>query len=1222
MKSKYDEKAMLINDEIRFVSHMHNILKNGLLGRDEPMVLGEEPTKRFFSGVLFPDASFIDQLDTSGETQDPQPVFRSIAKNCNIGLEFLLKHQVHMHKIKISGSFKLYLRVFPSFNEQMRILKLLESTGKKEVDQINDEENIEEDVILEDSEPEQLSKRDQEVEIEYEEDEESNDIPGKDINPDKGLKLLQKYRCIEVCFKEIPIAIDSEHILEVDLSENIGQALNNAIGWEDIFCVKSELIDHTSNVSLVTRPENEEEFKTWLISIKGKSITVPEWISKLNIEARPYLDEEEDVYRVVVSMVNKTKAVSRDDKPTGHALEFFDCQLQVDILDETLHVPFEFDGAPRDYKYDKRLDVKGINCVGLCDEQKRTVFVTECVPDYFQPLYRTREDLKVRFNDLTDPESTIRTLTDIVSEMNRSLMEWKLYVNSMGDADQPLKNNEELKLCEQEMREFEEEIKSFELGIYCLAHRSDNRLMKAFNTMNMVFSEAGKGKYDSWRLFQIVFVVRILPSLFAREVDEIDPKYSSIIDSSKYADILWFPTGGGKTEAYLGLIVCALFYDRLRGKYRGCTGWLRFPLRMLSKNQLDRLMKILIFAEKIREGSDEFNGRGGEIPFSVGFFAGGGNTPNFIRKKDKDIIFSSDSKSKKLMLLHKCPICSSPLTLDFNEKRWRVVHKCTNENCFVFKSTTLKGVLPIYITDSEIYRFVPNVLCGTVDKLSIMARYREFTHLFGQIVGKCDNHGYFSDNCIIDKMDDFENKPCGQKTSAAMKKKVALDRQSFYDPVPSLLIQDELHLLKEELGALDGHYEGALNEFSTIFGGGKEHLPKIVAATATIESYKRHIEHLYLRRPRRYPSMGYKYGESFYATSSPMIKRRLYIGVLSHSKSFEEVIGHCLYLYHKEIYRLYYHSKIEWNNFEFEAITDERKFLNLLAMYDLSVEYVNKKAVGDDIKRRINEYTNEYLRKDTNQDFDLQSEILTGHTNMESIVGVIDRIESECKSEYKDKLHTLIATSLISHGVDLERVNAFFMAGMPSKQAEYIQASSRSARNHAGLVLVCFKANDLRERSQYQYFIQNHIFMDRLVDPVPINRVSLKVIKRSLPGLLCALLLGVHSQQHSTTISDCNNYLKYIADANVRGRSAERELVSQLKSIIGTKSGIFSKAVCEKVDKFIESEFEKWHHILCTSSGNIKGILNPITSFRDIEEGIELSANTDTAIVLSMLNRK
>lgn len=1222
MKSKHDEKSMLIKDEIKFISHMHNILKNGLLGRDEPIVLGEEPTKRFFSGVLFPDASFINQLDTAGETKDPQPVFRSIAKNCNIGLEFLLKHYVHMHKIKLSGSFKLYLRVFPSFVEQKRTLIILESTGEKKVSQIDKKENIEEDLIFEDSESDQLSKRGIEIEIEYDQDEETDETSEKDINPDRGLKLLQKYRCIEISFKDISVAIDSEHILEVDLSEYIGQALNNAIGWEDIFCVKPELIDHTANVSLVARPENEEEFNNWVASIKDKFVTVPEWSSKLSIEARPYLDEEENIYRVVVSMVNKTKTVSKEDKPTGHALEFFDCQLQVDIVDEAMHVPFEFDGAPRDYKYDKRLDVKGINCVGLCDERKRTVFMTECVPDYFQPLYRTRDDLKVNFSDLTSPESTVRTLTDIVTEMNRSLMEWKLYIDSMGDAEQPLRNDGELKQCEQEMNEFEEEIKSFELGIYCLAHRKDNRLMKAFNKMNTVFSEAGKGKYDSWRLFQIVFVVRILPSLFAREVSETDPRYSNVINSSKYADILWFPTGGGKTEAYLGLIVCALFYDRLRGKYRGCTGWLRFPLRMLSKNQLDRLMKILIFAEKIREESDEFTGRGDDLPFSIGYFAGGRNTPNSIRKKDKDIIFSSDSKRKKLMLLHKCPICNSPLILDFNEKRWRVVHKCTNENCFVFKSSTLKGVLPVYITDSEIYRFVPSVLCGTVDKLSIMARYREFTHLFGQIVGKCDNHGYFSDNCIIDKMDDFENKPCGEKISAAMKKKIVSDRQSFYDPVPSFLIQDELHLLKEELGALDGHYEGALNEFSSVFGGSKELLPKVVAATATIESYKRHIEHLYLRNPRRYPSMGYKYGESFYATSSPLIKRRLYIGVLPHSKSFEEVIGRCLYLYHKEIYRLYNNSKLEWSHLGFEAITNEQKFLNLLAMYDLSVEYVNKKAVGDDIKRRINEYTNEYLKKDTDQDFDLQSEILTGQTNMESIVGVIDRIESECKGEYKDKLHTLIATSLISHGVDLERVNAFFMAGMPSKQAEYIQTSSRSARNHAGLVLVCFKANDLRERSQYQYFVQNHIFMDRLVDPVPINRVSLKVIKRSLPGLLCALLLGVHSQQHRTTISDCNNYLKYIADSNVKGRSVERELVSQLKSIIGTKSSIFSKAVCEKVDMFIENEFEKWHHILCTSSGNIKSILNPITSFRDIEDGIELFANTDTAIVLSMLNRK
>jgi ssDNA-binding Zn-finger/Zn-ribbon topoisomerase 1 len=1203
--SEFEKRS---RDEIRLVRHMQSVLKNGLLGRNEDEVIGEEPTKRYFSGVLFPNYdSFIQQIDNESNSEDPQPFYKSITKNCNLGLEFLVKDIIKEKLAKISGNFNLYLRVVPSYKEQCEALEYFESeetTPKQDTNAIvvDDKENT----ITSDSEEK----------IENEINDESN-TELDDVPQDKGLKLLHKYRKVKVNFNDLNVKISPNSIIEIDLESFIKKALNETEKWDDLFKVNQKFIDHTSNVPLDSKPIGEESFKAWLDSIILDKPIFPSWRAKIQLETRPYLDDESNsnTHRVIVSLVNCTVTTQVNPLITGHSLEFFDCYLSIDIVDKNVHVPFEFDGAPRDYKYDKRLDVKGINCVGLCNGG--TIFETECIPDYFQPYYRTREDIKIKFEDLIQPETTYKSLVEIITEMRKSLIQWKLYIDSGGNSVRPLKTDEEKNQCEKEMKEYEEEICSFELGLYCLTNKSDTRLMKAFNYMNEVFIRLGGGKINSWRLFQIVFIVRILPSLFSREVNKSDPKYNEIMKSSKYADILWFPTGGGKTEAYLGLLICSLFYDRFRGKKKGCTGWLRFPLRMLSKNQLDRLLRAIITAELVREEKNGISEP--ESFFSIGFFAGGGNTPNFINKKRKDAIFTSEDNKRKNIFIHNCPVCGTPLKFDFNDKRWRFVHKCINPDCEVYKSPVLNGIIPIYITDSEIYRFIPSVLCGTVDKLSIMARYREFSHLFGQMSGKCEEHGYFSDYCVVGKYDEY--KSCETKVSRDIKKKMQLEKALFYDPVPSLLIQDELHLLKEELGALDAHYEGALTELSYVFGMSSDNSPKIIAATATIESYEKHVQHLYLRKPRRYPSMGYIYGESFYATSTPAIDRRLYLGVLPHSKSLEEVIGRCLYLYHKEIHRLYENSSKLWNGFGFEQINSNDEFLKLLALYDLSVGYMNKKATGDDVKRRVNEYINPNLKRDTGQTYDLNIETLTGHTSMGDIIKVIERIEAERVGDYSEKLHVLNATSLISHGVDLERINALFMAGMPSKQAEYIQASSRSARNHAGLVIVCFKSSDIRERSQYQYFIQNHIFMDRLVDPVPINRVSLKVIERSLPGLLSTLLLCVHSNYHTNTIFDCNQYVKYIAESNVSGKQIEQVLISQLKSIIGTKSGFFTKAVCEKIDRFIENEFNKLHHILCTSTGSIKNVLEPITSFRDIEEGIELSANIDTAILLSIANR-
>lgn len=1193
--SQSSAKIARANDEIKLVNHFHKVIKNGLLGRNEDTVIGIEPSKKFFSGVLFPDfESFLQQQDKVGE-QDPQPIYRSLAKNCNIGLEFLVKPVNNYVQLNISGSFNLYIRVLPSFSEQNAYLSALE-TGKTEAtfSEVNDSDEHS-------TEPEEFE----------------NQTLDEKKNEDKGLKLLDKYRLYVVSFNDLPCIISTEQLenFDFDLEQFIREAMVNSSNWEDIFSIRVEEIHQTGTVPLKSRSLDSSEFDNWLKSIKSSIPNFPGWSGSVKIEARPYkFIDQKDVYKLMVTLVNTTKVPRKDlgEKPTGFPLEFYDCTLKVEIRNGK-HVPFEFDGAPRDYKHDKTYQVRGINSVGILSNatSHNTTFETECVPNYFQKLYRTREDLFVKFYDLSDPQGAQRALGNIAVEMRRFLGEWNRYIAAKGYGQ--LRNDSEIEQCQKEYDEFQSEIESFELGIHSLTQIRDKRLMRSFNLMNEVFGIAGKGKYDSWRLFQIVFIVRLLPSLFAREVTRDDNMYEKIIKEPDFADVLWFPTGGGKTEAYLGLIVCALFYDRLRGKKRGCSAWVRFPLRMLSKNQLDRLAKILIYAEEVRQSLDEFVGKG--KPFSIGFFAGGGNTPNFINEKAVNRMLSSESTRKKMMLIHKCPRCNEKLELDFDFSRWRIIHKCKNEKCFVFRSKELDGILPFYITDSEIYRFVPSVLCGTVDKLSIVGRYREFSHIFGQIGGVCSKHGFYSEKCIVGSREST----CDEKITVSSKKEGQKVRASIYDPVPSLFIQDELHLLKEELGVLNGHYEGILNEFSRYLVDKPGHLPKVVAATATIESYEHHIKHLYLRNPRRYPSMGYVLGESFYATSSPEIMRRLYIGILPHTKSQEEVMGRALFLYHKEIYMLYREASNVWKTFDFESIKSEADFLKLLAYYDLSVIYVNQKPMGHDVKRRINDTTNPALKKEIGQNFELISEMLTGENDMDKIVEAIDRIESEIQGEYKNKLHTLIATSLISHGVDLDRINAFFMAGMPSKQAEYIQASSRSARSHAGLVLVCFRANDLRERSQYQYFHQNHIFMDRLVDPVPINRMSTKAIQRSLPGLLSGLLLSLHSQRHDKTIYNCNEYRKYTAKANVNGEDIQQYLTNQLKKIIGTDSGFFSITASEKANKFIENYFSELDHVLSMGNGNLKDeeVLNPITSFRDIEEGLPLYANRETTLLLA-----
>jgi len=1213
-------------DEVIFVKHMQKVLKNGMLGRGEDIVLGSAPTRRFFSGVLFPDYESFSSQVSQNSAGDPQPQYRSLAKNCNLGLEFLARPKDGEIKLRVQTSFKLYPRLLPEFDEQGAFFAFIES-GKAatqnvaEVENENFDEVTFDNVFVDGDKESQDPVESQETETMVKADSAATKAA------DRGLKLLEKYKALPVVIEPLEFIIDIEDLMqnqEINIQPYIQKAINQILTRSDIFSVSEEFLEKTGAVPLEKKPTNKAEFQKYLEKIRSTNLRLPLWDGEINVEARPYLDRDgERVYRVVVSLINKTIVPSKElkEKPSGHPLEFFDVVIKVQC-DANLQKQYEFDGAPRDYKYDKRYSVKGINCVGLSSTEGDLITLeTETVPDYFQPLYRTKEDLKAYFEDLMDPNKSLQQLKEISLSMRKYLVEWKSYINQMGDHEQPLQNETERKQCELEYEEYEAEIRSFELGVYVLSQKNDKRLLNAFNLMNRVFLNAGNGKYNSWRLFQIIFIVRLLPSLFSREVIETDPHYEEIMESSQFADVLWFPTGGGKTEAYLGLIVTGLFYDRLRGKKRGCSTWIRFPLRMLSKNQLDRLARILIFAEEIRQLAPECKGKG--APFSIGFFAGSRNTPNFVSQQSRTSLFSSEVTRRKAMILHRCPSCSGSITLDFDEQSWRMLHLCTNESCFVVKSPILHGILPVYVTDSEVYRFIPSVLCGTVDKLAILGRYREFSHLFGQVGGICSKHGFFSDNCIVGRYDEYNS--CGESITTVDRVKTQEMKASFYDPVPSFLIQDELHLLKEELGVLNGHYEGVLNELSRNFGRKPTHVPKIIAATATIEAYEHHIKHLYLRKPRKYPSMGFKKGESFYATSTPHIDRRLYMGVLSHSKSQDEVVGRALYLYHKEIYRLYQSAGTVWSTIGFESIKDEAGFLNLLAQYDLSVVYVNQKTMAHDVRRRILETLTPDLTRDIGQAFELYNEILIGENEMDKIVEVIDRIESErvvrSVTDYHNKLHTLIATSLISHGVDLERINAFFMAGMPSKQAEYIQASSRSARSHAGLVFVSFRPNDLRERSQFQYFIQNHVFMDRLVDPVPINRMSIKAIQRSMPGILSGLLFNLHSQHHAKTIFSAPEYRSYIAKKNVKKGAIQAEIIDQLQRIIiGSDRTIFPLTAIEKAERFITNYFYELENTLNNSTGKIKDedVLNPITSFRDIEAGIPLNSGRETARILGV----
>ena len=285
-------------------------------------------------------------------------------------------------------------------------------------------------------------------------------------------------------------------------------------------------------------------------------------------------------------------------------------------------------------------------------------------------------------------------------------------------AREQLWNDEMWKAAREARAEFESEAERLSSGLRAL--QSDDRLLKAFRLMNRALIHSARSKYSGWRPFQIGFILATLAAV-------ADPTAESPI-----ADIVWFRTGGGKTETYLGLVVMAALYDRLRGKSTGVTAWSRFPLRLLSLQQTQRFADAIAGAELVRR--DE--GIGGE-PLSLGFLIGDSSTPNRI-ELDPDEEWKPDPEDPEMpsryRVLLQCPFCfSSGLEMAFDHRYWTLEHRCVNASC-----PWGGQPLPFFIVDDEIYRFLPTVVVGTLDKIASLSIQASMAGLFGPPRGQCE----------------------------------------------------------------------------------------------------------------------------------------------------------------------------------------------------------------------------------------------------------------------------------------------------------------------------------------------------------------------------------------------------------------------------------------------------------------------------------------------------
>lgn len=836
---------------------------------------------------------------------------------------------------------------------------------------------------------------------------------------------------------------------------------------------------------------------------------------------------------VLYSGVHRSR---KDDKFTVETL--FNSGIRVE-LNNASFCPIELDFFKDDYKYDKTQYALSNNCA-VEFIRAENALQTNHLPLYEQYRLITNDSLAVKFLDLVD--NPIATLEGILAKMRKELEDWKQY-KEQKIPELTERGKEKLS---KEIQGFEDEILNFASGIYVLENYPIVR--KSFVQMNKAFAETSQ-KYSTWRLFQIVFIVSMIPDIAACDRD-LMPDDEKVRTHLSDMALLYFPTGGGKTEAFLGVLVFNLFFDRHRGKNCGVTSILRYPLRLLSVQQVQRLANVLAKAEIIRRVDNEISDT---ECFSLGYFVGDNNTPNEMSAKEYTRYREMNQAQRdEHRVLDVCPFCGKQTVhIRADKHLGRLVHFCDNPEC------QSGGDLPLYIVDSEIYRYLPSAIISTVDKLAIVGCNANFRNILNGGNYKCPIHGYTSKKKCIEKtcqleVQDFE----------------AID---MYDPAPTLFIQDELHLIRESLGTYASHYESFLKYYIKNISRSKRDV-KIIGATATISSYREQVYHLYGRNPIRFPCESPFIEKNFYAAVDKGDLQRQILGYAPYGKAIVNSVVYSL-KYMREAVFEYYNEPQKILDIPNIGITTEEEALELLKDYWIFLEYNNVKRDGNNVDGAIKTPVNEELSSEGIIPF--KTRAMTGDESFQDVREVLAEVENN--SNVYDGVNLITATNMISHGVDADRFNVMFFYGIPGNMAEYIQAYSRTGRKHTSIVVDLIRPTRETDQSYLKNFTSMHKYKDLFVEPVPINRWAIKAVDNTLPGIFTSLLLTCYDPEIQYT-SGTLFFMKNIKKAIKEHEIVKNTIKDQLYKSFGCTDddGIIhdlGNQYRQKIDVFVDETF-------------------------------------------------
>lgn len=667
-----------------------------------------------------------------------------------------------------------------------------------------------------------------------------------------------------------------------------------------------------------------------------------------------------------------------------------------------------------------------------------------------------------------------------------------------------------------------------------------------------------KNQHASWRPFQLAFILLNLDGIIQNPNDNGWKKRNELVD------LVWFPTGGGKTEAYLGIIALSIIYRRriYGAQGAGVAAIMRYTLRLLTTQQFQRALRLILALEQIRKWN-EYNL--GESEISIGLYVGANSLPNTEADLDSDALNWNNRENghnTTKIPLDTCPWCGSRLKYSSYKKAFF----CSNEN----DTCTFVEELPVRLCDEQIYKEPPTLLFGTVDKFAAIAHKvssnpnetkKDSRRIFGQGI-----------NCLP----------------------------------PDLIIQDELHLLLGPLGSAVSLFECAIDQLCTRNDGTR---PKIISSTATTRNTELQIRALYDRDVNIFPHNGVDYNDSFFAFYKrqknngviEFVSKRKYMGIMptGRTQMTTQMRLAAILFIHRAIFEA---ENLHKKGYEFVADN-----------YYSTISYFNSlKEVGKTDAQFYTEYT-KYIRR-------LFKRVLRYGNLLECFYAMIDLKKSELSgrldgSEVNEKFAEvsqrwsinnrlphlaningeeqwvrgttppdyILATNMISVGLDVGRFNTIIINSMPRNIAEYIQATSRVARNQIGLVLTLHNPFRSRDVSHFEKFREFHEKLYFYVEPISITPFSQKSIEKYLPLYLAAVIrhkfpnLGDRKNAASINKEDFRSKILSLVGEYFENRCTR---TSMLKNPL--EQGLLTKDLKNYILDFANKALQQWEDMAHT----------------------------------------